>query len=90
MSTSPDKTIPHVTATTVYFEQNVLAIVLDDGRELRLHLDRIEWLNWLADATPEQRAKWSLEPGRFAVYWEDLDDGIEIEHVLSLHPIVSH
>ena len=57
---------------------------------IRLNLDQIEWLDWLANATPEQRAKWSLEPGRFAVYWEDLDDGIEIEHVLSLHPIVSH
>jgi len=38
----------------------------------------LPWLAWLAQATPEQRAHWSLEPRGFAVYWEELDNGIEI------------
>lgn len=88
MSTSPVKTTEQVVATDVQFEGNILTIALNDGRELRLHLDRIEWLQWLANATPEQRANWSLEPGGFAVYWEDLDDGIEICHLLGLQPLV--
>lgn len=89
MNTSPNKTVQYVAITHVYFHQNTLAIVLNDGRELLLHLDQIDWLKWLATATPKQRDSWSLEPGGFAVYWEDLDDGIEVDHVLSLQPIVS-
>ena len=50
---------------------------------MSLPLDRIEWLQWLARATPEKRANWSPEPGGYAVYWEDLDDGIEVCHILA-------
>ena len=28
-----------------------------------------------------------IEPRGFAVYWEDLDDGIELNHLLSMQPI---
>jgi len=47
----------------------------------------MNWLKWLAEATPEQRAKWAIEPGGFVVYWEELDDGFEIQHLLSLQPL---
>jgi hypothetical protein len=57
-------------------------------KKTRLPLDRFEWLEWLAEATPEQRANWSLEPGGFAIYWEDLDDGIELCHILTMEPLV--
>jgi hypothetical protein len=40
----------------------------------------------LVNATDEQRARWSLEPGGFAIYWEDLDDGIEVSRLLDLQP----
>jgi hypothetical protein len=43
----------------------------------------MDWLKWLANATPDQRVKWTIEPGGFAIYWEELDDGIEISHLLS-------
>jgi len=45
------------------------------------------WLKWLAQATPKQRANWSLEPGGYAIYWPDLDDGIEVCHLLDTQPI---
>jgi hypothetical protein len=90
MPTSPDRATGPVAVASIYFEQNILAVVLNDGRELRLNLDQIDWLDWLAKAGEDQRANWSLEPAGFAVYWEDLDDGIEIEHLLSLNPLVSH
>ena len=45
-------------------------------------------MKWLRDATPEQRANWSIEPRGFAIYWEDLDDGIELSHLLSMQPIL--
>jgi hypothetical protein len=77
-----------VQAKELRFEDNLLLILLSDGREISLPIDRMEWLQWLANATPEQRARWTIEPGGFAIYWEDLDDGIEIEHVLSMQPLV--
>ncbi|RME98016.1 MAG: DUF2442 domain-containing protein, partial [Chloroflexi bacterium] len=87
MLTSANKIVTkQVTATNVRFNQDVLYILLSDGREVGLPLNKFTWLNWLANATPEQRANWSIEPGGYAVYWEDLDDGIEVIHILAGEP----
>lgn len=29
----------------------------------------------------------SLEPDGYAIYWEDLDDGIEVCHILAVQPL---
>lgn len=88
MLTSTNKILnEQAAATGVRFEENQLFILLNDGREVSLPLDRIDWLAWLAKATPEQQANWSIEPGGFAVYWEDLDDGVEVRHILALEPL---
>ncbi len=76
-----------VAATGVRFVDNALYVSLSDGREVNLPLDRIDWLAWLATATPQERANWSLEPGGFAIYWQDLDDGIEVGHILATQPL---
>jgi hypothetical protein len=76
-----------VQAKNVRFEENALYILLSDGREISLPINQMEWLKWLANATLERRSKWAIEPGGFAVYWEELDDGFEIEHLLSLQPL---
>jgi hypothetical protein len=55
-------------------------VELTDGRQVGVPL--AQW-PWLAAATPAQRRKWHIEPGGFAVYWDDLDDGIEVEHLLA-------
>lgn len=87
MLTSTPDTAGQVTAADVQFIGNVLRVTLSDGREVAVPTDRVDWLAWLARATPEQRAKWSIEPGGFAVYWEDLDDGVEICHLLGMQPL---
>ncbi len=76
-----------VEARSVRFEANSLYIFLSDGREIGLPIDRVDWLIWLAKATPAERANWTIEPGGFAVYWPDLDDGVEVSHILALQPI---
>jgi len=76
-----------VQAKDLRLENNILHILLSDGREISLPIDQMDWLKWLAKATPEQRAKWSIEPGGFSIYWEGLDDGIEITHLLSMQPL---
>ena len=88
MLTSVNKVVSEqVAATGVRFDQNILYVSLSDGREVSLPIDRVEWLGWLVTATAEQRAKWSLEPGGYAVYWEELDDGIEVSHILAMEPL---
>jgi hypothetical protein len=88
MLTSESKVLSEqVSATKVRFQGSMLYVSLSDGREISLPMDRIEWLAWLAAATPEQRTNWSLEPGGYAIYWEDLDDGIEVCHLLTLQPL---
>jgi hypothetical protein len=87
MITSANNINTQVQAKSVRFEGNILHLLLSDRREISLPIDQMDWLKWLASATPEQRAKWSIEPGGFAVYWEELDDGLEIEHLLSLQPL---
>ena len=87
MSSSTNNIETRVRAKNVRFEGNILHIALSDGREISPPVDQMAWLKWLANASPEQRPKWTIEPGGFAVYWEELDDGFEIEHLLSLQPL---
>ncbi|HEY5296999.1 MAG TPA: DUF2442 domain-containing protein [Verrucomicrobiae bacterium] len=82
MNTLLDKTTEVVSARDVSFAGDRLCIELSDGRELSVPYKKIPWLKWLAKATPKQRADWSLEPGGYAIYWEQLDDGVEICHLL--------
>jgi hypothetical protein len=76
-----------VSATSVSFTDNTLHVSLNDGRIISVPLDQIEWLNWLLQATSEQRQKWEIEPGGYAVYWPSLDDGIEVTHLLAMQPL---
>lgn len=87
MTTSTGDMASMVRAQGIRFSADMLYVVLSDGREIGLPINRIDWLNWLASATPTQREKWSIEPGGGAVYWDELDDGIEVEHILELQPI---
>ena len=87
MSTLTAKRNDTVRAKGVRFTGSVLRVFLSDGREIRLQLDEVTWLGWLAKATLKQRVNWTLEPGGYAIYWPDLDDGIEVCHVLDLQAI---
>jgi len=66
----------------------MLYVSLSDGREIGVPLS-LPSLGWLAEARPEQQAAWSLEPRGFAVYWEDLDNGVEVRHLLAMHPLAA-
>ena len=81
MTTLPnDAATKEVTALGARFTETMLYILLDDGREIGVPLERYRWL---AGAAPEQRSRWTIEPGGYAIYWEELDDGLEVEHLLS-------
>ncbi len=88
MSILAEEKVRQVEAKGVRFEGDVLVLELSDGRELSLPLNKVKWLDWLAQATPEQKARWTILPHGYGVYWVELDDGFEVEHALSLEPVV--
>ncbi len=87
MNTLTAKTTEQVRAGSVRFTGNLIHVHLDDGREVSLPFNEVPWLKWLAKATPKQRANWTIEPGGFAIYWPDLDDGVEVCHLLDSAPL---
>jgi hypothetical protein len=70
---------PAHTATNVRFVDSMLYISLSDGREIGVPISHFRWL---ANATTDQRAKWHIEPRGIAIYWDELDDGIEVDHLM--------
>ena len=88
MNTLTAKHAEQVRAKGVRFTSGVLRVALDDGREVSLPLTEVPWLKWLAKATAKQRANWTIEPSGFAIYWPDLDDGVEVGHLLDSTPLV--
>ncbi len=87
MSTSAAKPPIDVEAVDVFVDADRLRILLSDGRQVSVPLRTVPWLSWLAEATPEQRSNWAIEPGGFAVFWPDLDDGVEVGHLLERHAL---
>jgi hypothetical protein len=87
MTISINSTVQDAEIQNVRFEGQYLFVELNDGRLIGLPYQKIRWLNWLAAATPEQRAKWQIEPQGYAVWWDELGDGFELAHALSLHAL---
>ena len=81
MNTLIAKPTEAVAAENVRFAGEWPIMELSDGRELSVPYKNIPWLRWLARATRKQRADWSLEPGGYAIYWDKLNDGIEVAHL---------
>jgi hypothetical protein len=89
MNTLTVKSTEHVRAKSARVTANSLHVQLNDGREISVRLNEVPWLKWLAKATPKQRGNWLLEPGGYAIFWPDLDDGVEIYHLLDRQPLNS-
>lgn len=73
----------------VRFVGDMLYVVLDDGREIGIAVKKIKWLKWLAQATPKQRSHWTIDTHGDAIYWNELDDGIEVCHLLATRSLVT-
>jgi len=66
-------------ATELWFSQDKMHLVLDDGRELAVPLD---WFPALRDATSEQRKNFRFIGGGEGIHWEDLDLDVLVEGLL--------
>ncbi|MEX0784547.1 MAG: DUF2442 domain-containing protein [Dehalococcoidia bacterium] len=88
MSTSAAESPPNVGAKSVSLEGDLLTVVLTDARQVVVDIARVSWLQWLRRADSRARSHYEIEePGGFAIYWPDLDDGIEVAHLLTPAPV---
>ena len=72
----------------VAFDNDVVILHLSDGRAIHLDMGRYPWLNWLLNANPEQRNQWEIMPSGGGVWWNTLDEGIELQPLLDLQPLI--
>ncbi|HVC32001.1 MAG TPA: DUF2442 domain-containing protein [Chloroflexota bacterium] len=68
-----------VVATRVRFENDMMYVELQDGREIGVPL---EWFPTIRDASPEQRSNWRLIGRGVGIHWEDLDEDLSVEGLL--------
>lgn len=69
------------TATDVRLDNDLLHVVMADGRELSVPL---EWFPRLRDATPEQRSHWRFIGRGKGIHWPDVDEDISVTSLLRL------
>jgi hypothetical protein len=70
---------PTATAATVVADR--LHVTLADGREV---IVPVNWFDWLANATEEQRSELDLIEGGEGIWWEQLDEGVSVPGLLGL------
>jgi hypothetical protein len=63
--------------------QDELSVALMDGRTIIVPL---AWYPRLADATPEQRARWEISGAGYGIHWPDLDEDVSTEGLLRGSP----
>ena len=69
------------TATAAAVVADRLHVTLADGREIIVPID---WFDWLASATEEQRSELDLIEGGEGIWWEQLDEGVSVPGLLGL------
>jgi hypothetical protein len=70
---------PIATAAAVVADR--LHVTLVDGREI---IVPVNWFDWLANATEEQRSVLDLIEGGEGIWWEQLDEGVSVPGLLGL------
>jgi hypothetical protein len=75
---------PNSKITDAFFANNTLTVALNDGRII---LFPCIGMKWLMTATPEQQRDFNIESDGYGVWWNELDDGIALHHILNPAPI---
>ena len=65
---------------SAFFTNNLLTVALNDGRIIIFPCSEMKWL---IQASPEQQQDFSIESDGYGVWWDELDDGIALHHILS-------
>lgn len=86
--TFPAEPVKTVTIKRVAFENEHVILYLSDNRAIYLPLAHYPWLKWLQRASLEQREQWEIMPSGGGVWWEALDEGIELQPLLDMTPLI--
>ncbi len=70
-------------AERVIVTEDTLSVDLSDGRTISVPL---AWFPRLLQSTPEERNNWRLIGRGRGIHWEDIDEDISIEGLLSGRP----
>jgi hypothetical protein len=70
-------------AERVTVSDDTLSVDLSDGRTISVPL---AWFPRLVHATPQQRNRWSLIGKGEGIHWEDIDEDISVENLLTAKP----
>jgi len=68
-------------AKSVRFSAGRMHVLLDDGREISIPLDRFPRLR---QATPAQRSNWKITAFGTGIRWPDLDEDIGVAGILGV------
>jgi len=68
------------TAIGLSFSKDRMSVLLEDGRELSVPL---EWFPSLRDAPSTQLKNWRFIGDGEGIHWEDLDEDISVECLIS-------
>ncbi|MCB9133870.1 MAG: DUF2442 domain-containing protein [Anaerolineales bacterium] len=71
---------PKTRILNAFFNNNLLTVALNDGRIIIFPCYEMKWL---IRATPEQQQDFEIESDGYGVWWNELDDGIALHHILS-------
>jgi len=64
-------------------EGDKLTVYLSDGR---IVIYPLHGMTWITEATPEQQQDFTVT--EWEIYWNQIDDGLTLEHILSPKPRV--
>ena len=70
-------------AQSVIITDDALTVALSDGRTLSVPL---VWFPRLLHATPEERNHWRFLGKGHGMHWEDIDEDISVENLLTGKP----
>jgi hypothetical protein len=71
--------LQNTTATAVEISDDTLSVDLIDGRTVAVPLT---WYPRLLHASPEERANWRLIGRGEGIHWPELDEDIQVAHLL--------
>ena len=67
-------------AESVTITDDTMSVELNDGRTISVPL---AWFPRLLHATEQERTNWKLIGGGHGIHWEDIDEDISVENLLT-------
>lgn len=71
--------------TEAFLKEDRLAIYLSDGR---IVIYPLTGMSWITETDPHKQQNFTVTD--WEIYWDEIDDGLTLEHILSPKPRVDY